>query len=199
MTVKVAARPLKVTLVAPVKLVPVRITVVPTGPLVGVKLVRLGATVKLVALVLVPPALMTVKAPVLAPEGTVAVIWVGESTVKVAGVPLKLRLVAPVKLSPTIVTGVPTEPLLGLKLLMVGATVKLSRLDAVPPGVVTEIGPVVAPLGTVATTWVLEARVNVADRPLNRTAVVPIRLVPVKSTLVPTVPPVGLKPVIVGG
>jgi hypothetical protein len=33
-------------------------------------------------------------------------------------------------------------------------TVKLSELVAVPPGVMTEIGPVVAPAGTVAVIWV---------------------------------------------
>ena len=37
--------PLKLTLVAPVKSVPVRVTTVPTGPLVGFRLVRVGAGV----------------------------------------------------------------------------------------------------------------------------------------------------------
>jgi len=51
-----------------------------------------------------------------------------------------------------VVTGVPTLPLAGEKDVIVGAarTVKVPALAAVPPGVVTEIGPVVAADGTVA-------------------------------------------------
>ena len=49
---------LNCTWVAPVKLVPVMVTEVPTPPLVGVKAVMVGAgiTVKLPLLVAVPPA-----------------------------------------------------------------------------------------------------------------------------------------------
>ena len=70
----------------------------------------------------------------------------------VAPVPLKATAVAPVRLVPVITTLVPTGPLVGLKLVIVGAaaTVKELALVAVPPGVVTEIVPVVAPAGTVA-------------------------------------------------
>src|SRR5438876_4633650 len=42
-TVKLALTPLNVTTVAPVKFVPLIVTMVPTGPLVGVKLVIVGA------------------------------------------------------------------------------------------------------------------------------------------------------------
>ena len=69
--------PLNFTAVAPVKLAPVIITFVPTGPLVGEKLVIEGAgtvTVKLVELVPVPFAVVTLIGPVVAPVGTVAVI-----------------------------------------------------------------------------------------------------------------------------
>jgi len=45
--------------------------------------------------------------------------------------------------------------------LVVVVTVKLAVLVTVPSGVVTEIGPVVAPVGTVAVIWVLESTVNV--------------------------------------
>ena len=70
----------------------------------------------------------------------------------VALTPLNLTAVAPVKFVPLIVTLVPTGPLVGVKLVIVGGltTVKLLALVAVPPGVVTLIGPVVAPAGTVA-------------------------------------------------
>src|SRR5438876_6083075 len=43
LTVKLALVPLNVTAVAPVKAVPLIVTLVPTGPLVGVKLVIVGA------------------------------------------------------------------------------------------------------------------------------------------------------------
>ena len=70
----VAAVPLTRTAVAPVKLVPLIVRFVPTGPLVGVKLVIVGGliTVKLLALVAVPPGVVTVSGPVVAPAGTVA-------------------------------------------------------------------------------------------------------------------------------
>jgi hypothetical protein len=77
---------------------------------------------------------------------------VAEVTVKFALHPLNLTTVAPVKFVPLIVTLVLTDPLVGVKIVIVGAltTVKLFVLVAVPPGVVTLSGPVVAPAGTVA-------------------------------------------------
>ena len=55
---------------------PLIVIEVPTTPLVGLKLVIVGAgtTVKLVALVAVPPAVVTVTGPLLAPAGTDALI-----------------------------------------------------------------------------------------------------------------------------
>ena len=74
-------------------------------------------------------------------------------TVKLAAAPLKATDVALLKLVPVITTPVPTVPVVGEKLVMVGGaltTVKLLALVPVPPGVVTEIVPVVAPAGTLA-------------------------------------------------
>ena len=73
-TVKVAAVPLNATAVAPVKFVPLIVTLAPTNPLVGAKLVIVGGlnTVKLLALVAVPPGVVTLTGPVVAPVGTVA-------------------------------------------------------------------------------------------------------------------------------
>ena len=74
LTEKVAVVPLNRTAVAPVKFVPLIVTLVPVGPLVGVKLVIVGAlavTVKLLALVAVPPGVVTLSEPVVAPAGTV--------------------------------------------------------------------------------------------------------------------------------
>ena len=120
---ELAAKPLKVTLLAPVRLVPVIVTIVPLGPLMGVKLVIVGTvTVKLLVLVAVPFAVVTATRPVAALAGTVAVMLVDELTVKlVAATPLKFTLVAPVKLVPVIVTIVPLGPLMGVKLVMVGS------------------------------------------------------------------------------
>jgi hypothetical protein len=51
--------------------------------------------------------------PVVAPAGTVVVISVAETTVKTAGMPLKLTLVAPVKSVPRILTRLPIGPNVG--------------------------------------------------------------------------------------
>jgi hypothetical protein len=136
--------------VAPVKVVPVIVTVVPAGPFVGVKLVIPGATVKLVELVAVPPAVVTLIGPVVALAGTVALIFVLESTWKTDDAPLNLTATAPVKAVPEIVTLSPTFPLPGAKLAMLGLTVKFPALVAVRAAAVTLILPVVAPAGTVA-------------------------------------------------
>src|SRR5207253_1073982 len=69
---------------------------------------------------------------------------------------------------------------------------------AVPPGVTTEIGPVVAPLGTEVEIWLASVIENVATAPLNLTLVAPVKFVPVSVTLVPTAPLVGLKLAMVG-
>jgi hypothetical protein len=76
--------------------------------------------------------------------------------------------------------------------------VKLAALVPVPAGVVTEIGPVVAPVGTVAEICVALLTVNVALVPLNFTDVAPVKPVPVIVTDVPTAPLVGVKLVMVG-
>src|SRR6185295_7119745 len=163
-TVKLAAlTPLNRTAVAPVKFVPLIVTPVPTGPLAGVKLVIVGAGV----------------------------------TVKLAALtPLNRTAVAPVKFMPLIVTLVPTGPLAGVKLVIVGAlddTVKLVALVAVPPGVVTLSGPVVAAAGTVVCIAVSAVTEKAeALTPLNVTAVAPVKFVPLIVTLVPTGPLAGV-------
>jgi len=177
---------LKVIADAPVNFVPAIMTDVPTGPLVGRKVVMVGfgtVTVKLVALVAVPEGVVTVIVPVVAVAGTMAVIDVAFETVKVvASDPLKETLVAPVRLAPEIVILVPTGPLSGLNDVIVGAgivTVKYVALVAVPVGVLTVIGPVVALAGTVALAVVeLTTEKVVAFVPLKAAPVAPPRLVP---------------------
>ena len=101
-----------------------------------------------------PVDVVTVTLPVVAPAGTVAVISLEETTVNAAaGVAPKLTPVAPFKFAPEIVTMVPTFPLRGVIEVTAGFrdTVKLVVLETVPAGVETEMGPVTAPAGTVAT------------------------------------------------
>jgi hypothetical protein len=56
---------------------------------------------------------VTLTFPVVAPVGTVVLISELETTAKSAAVPLKLTLVAPVRLFPKIITAVPTLPEMG--------------------------------------------------------------------------------------
>src|SRR6476661_853918 len=100
--------------------------------------------------------------------------------------------VTPVKVVPVIVTPVPTGPVAGAKEVMAGVTVKRVVVTKGPlPGVVTVMGPVVAPAGTVVVIVPGGLSVNVAVTPLNETAVVPVKVVPVIVTGVPTGPKVG--------
>jgi len=113
-----AVVPFSFTEVALVRFVPVIVTVVPTGPLAGVKLVIVGdeaaaVTVKSVVELAIPPAVVTETFPVVAPLGTVAVIWLALFTANVAVMPLKESAEAPVRFVPVTTTAVPTGPLLG--------------------------------------------------------------------------------------
>jgi hypothetical protein len=129
--VGVPAAPLNVTVLAPwvaPKLAPVIVTGVPTLPLVGERLVRIGAAVVVVtvkgnALLAIPPT-VTITLPVVAPEGTGTTILVADQLVGVAVVPLNVTALVPwvvPKLFPAIVTDAPTFPLVGERLVRVGA------------------------------------------------------------------------------
>jgi hypothetical protein len=200
-----AAVPLKDTAVTPVKREPWTVTCVPTGPLVGAKEVIEGGsmTVKLEALVAVPPGPVTLIAPVVVPPATVARSAMSLSTMKLeAAVPLKDTAVTPVKCEPWTVTCVPTGPLVGAKEVIEGGrrTVKLEALVAVPPGPVTLIAPVVVPAATVARSAMSLSTVKLeAGVPLKDTAVTPVNCDPWTVTCVPTGPLVGAKEEIEGG
>ena len=108
-------------------------------------------TVKAAELVAVPFGVVTETGPVVAPAGTTALISPSELTVKLAATPLNFTEVVPVNPCPPMLTLEPTVPLPGLVPLIsgaVGVTVNESVLVAVPLEVVTEIGPLAAPLGT---------------------------------------------------
>src|SRR2546428_461359 len=119
-------------------------------------------------LVAVPPEVVTLIGPVAAPAGTVASIAVAELTVNAALTLLNRTAVAPLKLVPLFVRGVPRAPLGGGDLGAVGAIIENGVPRApVPPVVVTVIGPVVPPAGTVPWFAVAEFPVNVARVLLN--------------------------------
>src|SRR5436853_5144196 len=88
-------------------------------------------TVKFVALVAVPPLVVTVIGPVVAPPGTDAVRLDADAAVTVARTPLNFTwfsLATGSKLAPVIVTAVPTGPLAGLNPVMVGAATVVNWL-----------------------------------------------------------------------
>jgi hypothetical protein len=159
-------------------------------------------TVKLDELVAVPAAFVTLIGPLVAPSGTFARSCVSESTVKaLAAVPLKVTLVVPLNPLPVRVTSVPTGPLVGLNEAICGVTIttKSLALLAVPSAFVTLIGPVLAPLGTTAVICVFETTLKpLAGIPLNATAVVPLKLLPLIVMLVPAIPWMGLNEVMTG-
>jgi hypothetical protein len=203
-TVKTEATPLNATFWIAVKFVPVMVTLVPGGPEVGVNEVTVGVrvTVKSDGLVPVPLEVVTVTRPVVAPVGTVAVICVGELTVKGAFSPSKRTVIVPLKPVPVMTTVEPTGPFEGVNAEIVGAPgviVKFVPLVAVPFAVTTVMRPVVAPAGTVAVIRVELFTVKLALTPSKRTADTSVKFVPLICTDVPGAPLVGVKEVIVGG
>src|SRR5438552_9563866 len=72
-------------------------------------------------------------------------------------------------------------------------------LPVLPWPAFSRSGPLEAPAGTVAVIAVAELTVKLALVPLNRTALAPVKLVPLIVTLVPTGPLVGVQLVIRGG
>jgi hypothetical protein len=184
---------LNATALAPVKFVPVIVTVVPGAPETGENEVIVGVppvTANELELVALPDGVVTVSAPVVAPEGTAVWICVAEMTLNTAAVPLNATPVAPVNAVPVIVTVVPGVPEVGVNELIVGAggggggelTVKLDELTAVPAGVVTAIAPDDAFCGTVAVICVSEVTANVALAPLKVTPVAPVKFEPLIVT-----------------
>ncbi len=105
---------------------------------------------------------------------------------------------------PAIVTAVPTNPLVGARLVTVGGgavTVNATPLLATPPTVTTTL-PVVAPAGTCAMILVADHVVGAAVMPLKVTVLAPWlapKLVPAIVTAVPTAALVGVRLAMIGG
>lgn len=158
---------------------PAMVTDAPTAPVVGERLVILGAgtTVKLIPLVFTPLAFATTL-PFVALVGTVVTIEVALQLMMVAAIPLNLTVPVPwvePKLVPVIVTEAPTAPVVVDKLVMLGVANTVNDLPPLAtPLTVTTTLPVVAPVGTVATIEVaLQLVIVVAVVPLNLTVLVP--------------------------
>lgn len=124
---KLAEVPLNFTEFTPAKLVPWMVTLAPTCPLDGLKLEIVGAlpgsvTMKLPPLCAVPCGVATTTGPAVAPLGTLTVIFcpVAFTLNPGAFVPLNVTEVVPTKFVPWMATLVPTGPLPGSKLEMVG-------------------------------------------------------------------------------
>jgi hypothetical protein len=99
----------------------------------------------------VPAGLMTAIGAVVAPVGTVAASSVSEWIIKVlAGMLPNCTAVTPVNPLPVTVTSIPTKPEVGVKPLILGTTMTVNEPIelTVPAGLVSLIGPVVAPIGT---------------------------------------------------
>ena len=149
---------------------------------------------------------VTVMVPVVAPVGTVVVMLVAVDAVTVAATPLKFTVLLAgvvLKFVPVMVTVVPTGPLAGAKLAIVGGmkTVNEEALVAVSAFTVTVIVPVVAPTVTVVVMLVAVDAFTVAPVPLKLTVLsagVVLKPVPVMVTVVPTGPLMGLKELIAG-
>lgn len=166
-------------------------------------------TVKSVELVTVFPPTVIDNFPVVAPEGIVVVIVEDVLAVTVEVVPLNFTVLLAgvvLKFVPVMVTVVPTNPLTGLKLVMVGNVpapiVKSFALTIVIQFVVTDILPVMAPGGTVVVILVAVLAVTVAVLLLKNftrlSAGVVLKFVPVIIIVVPMGATAGVKEEIVG-
>jgi hypothetical protein len=130
-----AVVPLNVTAPVDPKLAPEIVTDAPTVPDVGDKAVMLGTgtTVNASPLLFIPLA-VTTTFPLVAPVGTVATIDVAVQLAMVVAVVVlnfSVPCVVP-KFAPVIVTDAPTAPVVGDKLVMLGATVNAFPLLFTP-------------------------------------------------------------------
>jgi hypothetical protein len=139
--------------------------------------------------------------PVTTPLVPVELVEAVDPPLELVEVEVPLPLLKPPLPPPLLLDGVGVGE--GLLLLVgvglgVGVTVKRLALVAVLPELVTVIGPLLAPAGTIALTRVSLTTLKNAARPLKLTAVVPVKPLPVRVTLLPTGPEVGAKLVSVG-
>ena len=157
-------------------------------------------TVKFVLLDAVCAPTVTAMDPVVAPDGTVTVSDVAVEDETIAPTPLNVTAFAEgvvLKFVPVMVTVLPTTPLDGETLVMVGGgsvTVKLVLLIAWTLLSVTRMGPVIAELGTLPISLTDETYVTDVARKLWKVIVAAeVKPFPLIVTDVPTGPLAGLK------
>ncbi len=140
-----------------------------------------------------PPGVVTWTAPLVVPAPTVAISVLPLKWNSDAAVALNATALTPTRFLPEKVTGWPIGPWDGLILVICGGRiVNVPPVVLSPPAFVTTTTPVVAVGGTTALIWVVPFTVKLdAFVPLNLTAVVPPKLVPLSVTFVPPTPPVG--------
>ena len=153
-----------------------------------------------------PVLVLTTTGPVDAPDGTVATIAVELQLVVVAVTPLKVTVPLVPKLIPLIVTELPAIPDVVLRLVILGAGVPVPTVNTKgfegTPRTVTITFPVVAVVGTVATTSISVQLVTVATTPLKATVLSPCvepKWAPAILTDRPATPELGVRLVRVGG
>src|SRR5438270_5646294 len=143
----------------------------------------------------VPPRVVTVVRPLVAPAGTWPLIWWSESTLAPgSGTPLNLTWVTSVKPEPAIVTSVPAGPVAGVTEVIRGRTRNMPLLWPAPEGVTTVSLPVEASGGTSTVIWVWVTVAGSARTPLKSTPVAPPKALPLIVTLAPTSAEPGEKP-----
>jgi hypothetical protein len=186
---------------------PLIVTDEPTIPAVGETLLTCGdGTVKtMFAGVLTPPT-VTITAPVVAVEGTVAVICVSDHVVMLAlarGEKLTEFPVWVPKPVPLIWTSVPTDALAGDKLVMIGFDIVNKTSELLPTVfTVTSTVPVEALAGTVAMIWLSLQLTTLPRVPPKFTVLDPFvvwKPEPFIVTCVPTIPLVGEMLLTAGG
>ena len=189
----VAATPPTFTLVAPLKLVPAIVIVVPpaTGPEIGVTVVMVGSAtyVNAAVLVAVPPTVVTATSfTPAAPAGVTAVMEVElTTTTLVAATPPTFTVVPARKLVPVRVRVVPAAigPALGVTEVSVGATTYVNApvLVTVPPRVVTtRLATILidedCPVGVTAVIFVGETTTTLVGTTPPRVTLAPVKFVP---------------------
>jgi hypothetical protein len=87
-------------------------------------------TTKSVALIAVPPGVVTRTGPVVVPTGTVVVTCVSDTTAYAAVTAWNVTLVVPVNPVPVTVTPIPSGPLPGVRSVITGVTLGTAVPDA---------------------------------------------------------------------
>jgi len=182
------------------KLEPIIVTTVPTGPEVGKKELILGGGININPDKVPEPASEVSKISPEEPEPTTAVMVVDETILNdEAFVPPNLTDVTPLKSDPVIVTVVPVVAEVGIKEETIGGGTYINPVRLLTPEELVTLTLPDAPFPTTALiVFELTIVKEVAATPPKLTAVVPVKLIPVITTVLPPAAVEGLKDAIAG-